>query len=61
MTIDWPEIKNLLPPGWEFREDPHNLFLVDPNGKVKMVWSARALKDCIRKDIQKFFAEQERC
>ena len=62
MTIDWSEIKDLLPPGWELKDDPHNLLLVDPNGKVKMVWSARAQKEFILKNLEEFFGKkQERC
>ena len=61
MTIDWPELVKLLPIGWELREDPDVVYLVDPEGKVKRRWSALgASKESILEDIREFFAEQER-
>jgi len=61
MTIDWPELVKLLPIGWELREDPDLLYLVDPVGKVKMKWSAHgASKESILRDLEEFFADQER-
>lgn len=62
MTIDWPELVKLLPIGWELWEDSRIVYLIDPEGKVRIRWSSfGASKESILRDLEEFFAEQERC
>jgi len=60
--LDWPELGELLPIGWELREDVDVVYLTDSEGEVRIRWSALGVsKTSILQDIREFFKEQERC
>jgi len=47
-----------LPQGWKFKETPDFLYLIGPDDKIHLVWSAQGpTKEDIKRDLESFFAQ----
>lgn len=60
-NLDWPELKEILPEGYQLQETEHYIVLIGPTGKEIMAFGQGSTKEIILEELRHFFAQNERC